>query len=206
MTQADLQAALDAKVAEIRSRTELTPIAQRARIAAAYKPLAAEASQRDQTAKEQRAATIQKATHTAFGVGHLSHTPGDAALIAMAHRQAAEKVEATTEPAQAAQLLAQAKQSGDTTLAIAVRPHAFTMSGHGLADPAWAKVLSDSVADDPKAFDAVETLLAERNRGPLPASTFDNVLVAPRELGNATDYEVERYINEDPSVAEAGVS
>jgi hypothetical protein len=48
--------------------------------------------------------------------------------------------------------------------------------------------------------------LAERNRGPLPAGTFDNVLVAPRELGNATDYEVERFINEDPTVAEAGVS
>ena len=93
----------------------------------------------------------------------------------MAYRQAAEKVEATTDPAQAARLLANAKQSGDTTMAIAIRPHAFTMSGHGLADPQWAQVLSDSVKDDAKAFAAVETLLAERSKGPL-AGKFDNVL------------------------------
>ena len=67
---------------------------------------------------------MRKATQTAFGVGHLAHTPGDAALVAMAHRQAVEKVDATTDPAQAAQLLAQARQSGDKTLAIAVRPRA----------------------------------------------------------------------------------
>ena len=80
------------------------------------------------------------------------------------------------------------------------------MSGHGLADSEWARVLNDSVAGDSKAFAAVEVLIAERSKGPLPAGAFDNVLVAPRELGNATDYEVRRSINEDPSVAEAGVS
>ena len=119
----------------------------------------------------------------------------------MAHRQAAEKVEAITEPAQAAQLLASG-ESGDTTMAIAIRPHAFTMSAT-LADPEWAQVLSDSVKDDPKAFDAVETLLAERKKGPL-AGKFDNVLVPPSELGNATDYEVERYIGEDPAWRKSG--
>jgi hypothetical protein len=206
MTQADLQSILDAKVKEIRGRQELTPIAKRARIAQVYKPLKAEADQRDQAAKEQHAAIIQKATSVAFGVGHLASTPGDAALTHMAYRQAAAQVDTTTDPAQAAQLLAQAKQSGDTTMAIAVRPHAFTMSGHGLADPGWAQVLSDSVKDDPKAFAAVETLLSERNRGPLPAGTFDNMLVPPSELGNASNYEVERYIAEDPSAAQAGVS
>ena len=56
-------------------------------------------------------------------------------------------------------------------MAIAIRPHAFTMSGHGLADPEWAQVLSDSVKDDPKAFAAVETLLAERKQRSLAGSS-----------------------------------
>ena len=72
MSTPDLQAILDRKVADIRRRSELTPTAQRARIAAAYKPLRAEADARDRAAKEQHAAIIQKATLTAFGVGHLA--------------------------------------------------------------------------------------------------------------------------------------
>jgi hypothetical protein len=127
-TPTEVTSTMNAKVEAIRRQNELTPEAKRARIAAAYKPAKLQMAALESAAREAKAAAETKATQTAFGVSDLAKTPGDAALVSMAFRQAADKVADVTNPADAARLLEQATTSGDETPARAVAQHADKMS------------------------------------------------------------------------------
>lgn len=197
---ANIRAAWARQEAEIKSRTELTQVAKNALLAKAFKAAKAQMKEIEVAAAETRSEARAKNTRTAFGLEDLASTPAELATLSMAHRAAAEKVAAVTDPAEGARLLAQAHAVGDETMARAVAAHANTMYA-ATRERDWGMVLNDYATQRPAAFEAIEALHEDSQRTTnfyRAADMFEFVLPTPSELGRASDYDLDRLIAQDP--------
>jgi hypothetical protein len=117
-----------------------------------------------------------------FGVTGLS---GDVASLAIARRDADERIEGVTDPAQRQALLAQATRNGDPTLARAIVQAAFEFND--------VDTVNAFIAAYPNLNDAVERLWTAQNRktvGVDLAVGFRLAALKPRAIGSMMDYEI----------------
>ncbi len=175
---------------KVRSRTELTPDAQRALIAKNYLAAKSQMTDLQQSAGTNTVAAKAKAGREAFGVQGIS---GDPASVSISYRDAQDRADSLNDPNDAAKLLARAERSGDEPLARAVAARALEMydSSFGGGSPAWASVVDDFTATRPRAATAVQTIL-DLADGPMTArAMFAWVLPKPLDLGTVDGYQLQ---------------
>lgn len=185
---------------KVRSRTELTPGAQRALIARNYLAAKSQMSDLQQSAGTGVVAARAKAGREAFGVQGIS---GDPASVSISFRDAQDRADSLTDPNDAARLLARAEQSGDEPLARAIAARAFEMydSSFGGGSTAWASVVDDFTAARPRAATAVQTLV-DLSDGPMTSrDMFAWVLPRPADLGTFDDYQLQTLANDAQTYA-----
>jgi|GEM_PF-4261123 len=196
-----IRAKFNAERERILARNELTQTAKNARVALAMKTANAELAAAESASNEARRTARARNERTAFGLDDLASSPGDKATLAMAYRNAAERVTAIKTPSEASRLLGQAHDTGDETMARAIAKHANDMVvASDFLSPDWLDVLNDYASQRPAAFAAIEAIHAEQMHRAQGAEMFEFAIVTPSELGRATtDAELDRVIAQDPS-------
>lgn len=174
------QSAEDA-YARIRGNTVLGPDAQQALVAEAYLNTQRQMTALQDQSGQATAATIDQLKRTLFGVDDIH---GDAATIAIAFRDAADRVARADNPAvDLPHLLEQAELAGDETMAQAVFNAAATNYINQFTD-----IVDAFLSTRPAKRQAYDTLMqAERTQ---ISDMWEFVLPKPPELNNLTDTQI----------------
>jgi hypothetical protein len=186
----------------IRAKTHWSTDAKNGALARAHADAEAKMAELQQTAAGETAADRLAAHRRAFA----GPIPGvDPGSLVVSNRDAADRAERLTSPADAAAMLARAERSGDEPLARAVAAAAFDqVSAIGaIGDPGpWGQVVDDYAARRPGKADAINELAQLSGSSQLNArNLFAFVLPKPPEIAHLQHGQLQTLIANAPSAA-----
>ena len=175
---------LDNAVQQIRNKNALSIEARRTLIAAAYTKARAQMDALNSANPGKQAADLAAAKRRLFGIDDLTSgaSPADRATMSMSFRDAQQRAQQLTSPAEAQALLDLADQSGDELLARAVGNQAMTGLG-------FDTVADNYLAARPKQQAAVDALQGMQRTGTM-AEILEFVLPKPIELSSLHDSQI----------------
>ena len=175
---------LDNTVQQIRNKNALSIEARRTLIAAAYTKARAQMDALNSANPGKQAADLAAAKRRLFGIDDMlsGASPADRATMSMSFRDAQQRAQQLTSPAEAQALLDLADQSGDELLARAVGNQAMTGLG-------FDTVADNYLAARPKQQVAVDALQGMQRTGTM-AEILEFVLPKPIELSSLHDSQI----------------
>ncbi|ODA75559.1 hypothetical protein [Streptomyces sp. AVP053U2] len=195
-TAADIRAERDRKLANIRSRRDLTAQARQVSIARA---------QQDAEAKMQ--ALLQEETeryHRQRGLLERRLFGGDdsTGYNALSARDAREKAAKLTDPREAQEAFQRAQRAGDTDMVKAIASHAADQAHVHLLGQAWQPIVSAYAESSPSKADTYNELANMQQ--PNSGSDWSFALDTPSELGRLTTQQVLQLAGSDLTVYGSG--
>jgi hypothetical protein len=183
-----IRARMESAVERHRADGDLSPAGRRKRIAAAYRTAASQLADLSKRFEDNASATAEQSARSLFG----SASPLDGSA-AVSWRDAADRCEQLTSPAEAQQLLAAAQRSGDDVLARCVAAKAYEESQRPVTGAAWMPLVEVYAAKRPGVADKLRTLHAARRNEISDLLANAAVMYAPKppELDGLRDDQVE---------------
>jgi hypothetical protein len=191
-TAADIRAARDRQLANIRGRRDLSDQARQVAVARAQRT----AEQNMAALLEQEMASYHR--QRSYLERKLFGGDDNTGYNAMSARDAREKAAKVTDPREAAEAFQRAQRAGDTDMVKALAARAADLASTPLVGQAWQPIVSAYADTSPSKADTYKEL--SEMQQPNTGGDWTYALDQPRELGRLSATQVDQLASSDLTV------